>query len=148
MKRRLADSMPSLLVIIAVATAASNAFTFDPSADKIIPTSVIDHGSNITEEMVKGISQAIVETSQKCKGSDRSCNSQVLGIKVESLYGKSWNVHAVGGDATQIVGAQHSKDRWVSVVQAGTPVYTYYLFKPIDCSKPFFLHPRRMSNIL
>ena len=58
-------------------------------------------------------------------------------MKVEALYGKSWNVHLVGPEATQIVGLQYSKDRWISLVDTGNPPFTYYIFKPIDCSRPF-----------
>ena len=46
-------------------------------------------------------------------------------------------MHLVDSVATNIVGAQYSKDGWMSFVKLGTPAYTYYIFKPVDCSKPF-----------
>ena len=68
-----------------------------------------------------------------------SCFAQYVGLQVEKQYGKSWNVHVVGPSANHIKGAQYSQDRWMSFAKAGKPTYSYYIIKPVDCSRPFTL---------
>lgn len=97
---------------------------------------VLEKGNNITEEMEVGIRKSIRDTTLNCTGTDRSCFSQIVGLKIENLYGKSWNVHLLEKATTLIKGRQYSHDRWISLINEGEPAYSYYIFKPIDCSKP------------
>lgn len=85
----------------------------------------------MTAVMIEGIERCINSLPSKCNATDKSCYSQVVGMQIESLYGKSWNIHLVGNEATQIAGATYSKELWISLVNIGTPAYTYYIFKPV-----------------
>lgn len=115
-----------------------------------IKAMVLEKGNNITEEMEVGIRKSIRDTSLNCTGTDRSCFSQIVGLKIESLYGKSWNVHLLEKATTIIKGRQYCHDRWISLINEGEPAYSYYIFKPIDCSKPLMRLssqlPRRESG--
>lgn len=97
---------------------------------------VLEKGYNITAEMEMGIRKSIKDAYINCTTGDRSCYSQIIGMKIESLYGKSWNVHLLEKATTLIKGRQYSHDRWIALINEGDPAYSYYIFKPIDCSKP------------
>lgn len=43
---------------------------------------VVEKGANITEEMEAGIRKSIKDSALNCTDNDRSCFSQIIGLKI------------------------------------------------------------------
>lgn len=48
----------------------------------VIKGMVLEKGNNITEEMEVGIRKSIRDTILNCTATDRSCFSQIIGLKI------------------------------------------------------------------
>jgi hypothetical protein len=45
-----------------------------------------------------------------------------------------------------IKGRQYSHERWITLYNEGDPAYSYYIFKPNDCSKPFIVKKEMIGS--
>jgi hypothetical protein len=69
--------------------------------------------------MEAGIRKSIKDASINCTATDRSCFAQIVGLKIENLFGKSWNIHLLEKATTMIKGKQYSHERWISLINEG-----------------------------
>lgn len=96
--------------------------------------------------MAKQIVSAIAEADIYCFKGDNSCYAQRVSLKIESVLGKSWNVHVLSNETTIVKAKQYSHDMWISVVgSGGSSNLTYYIFKPLECSRPFMFAKNELS---